>query len=109
MTRTETPSPLVGVILEEQIELSLTEVCAACRVQTSQIIALVEEGVIEPATTAPPDQAPADWRFAGAALTRARRALRLQRDLDLDPSAAALVLELLDRIDALRAMTARDR
>lgn len=109
MTRTETPSPLVGVILEEQIELSLTEVCAACRVHTSQIVALVEEGVIEPVPPASPDQAPADWRFAGDVLDRASRALRLQRDLDLDPSAAALVLELLEQIDALRAMTARGR
>lgn len=101
MTRADAPSPLIGVVLDERIELSVAELSAACRVQVGQIVALVEEGVIEP--VAPGFRSPDDWRFAGDVLARARRALRLQRDFDLDPAAAALVLGLLEQIDALNA------
>jgi len=36
------------------------------------------------------------------ACTRARRALRLQRDLEIDLTGAALAVELLDEIESLR-------
>ena len=42
-------------------------------------------------------------RLGGEALQRARLALRLQRDFELNAAGAALVVELLDRIDALEA------
>lgn len=47
------------------------------------------------------------WRFSSIDLTRARRALRLQRDFDADPELAGLVLDLLDEIDRLRALLKR--
>lgn len=101
MTRGEAVSPLIGVLLDERIELSVGELSAACRVQVGQIVALVEEGVIEPVT--PGSRSSDDWRFAGDVLARARRALRLQRDFDLDPAATALVLGLIEQIEALKA------
>jgi chaperone modulatory protein CbpM len=101
MNRTGMLTPLTGVVLEEQIELSVGDLSAACRVQVGRIVALVEEGVVEPGFGAP--DAPEDWRFAGEALARLRRALRLQRDFDLDPAATALVLGLFEQIDALKA------
>ncbi len=42
-------------------------------------------------------------RFAASTLRRARRVMRLQRDLGVNLSGAALALELMDEIDALRA------
>jgi chaperone modulatory protein CbpM len=92
-------APLVGVVLEEQIDITVDQVCALCRVERTQIVHLVEEGVIDPMQ---PASAVAQWRFSGAALARARRAVRLQRELELNPAAAALVLDLLDEIAALR-------
>ena len=67
--------------------------------ERTQIVHLVEEGVIDPMQ---PASAVAQWRFSGEALARARRAVRLQRELELNPAAAALVLDLLDEIAALR-------
>ena len=37
-----------AIILEEQTELSLVEVCRACAVRAEFIVELVEEGVITP-------------------------------------------------------------
>ncbi|PIQ13572.1 MAG: MerR family transcriptional regulator [Hydrogenophilales bacterium CG_4_10_14_3_um_filter_58_23] len=84
-------------ILEEQIQLTLTDLCCACAVHTEQIIELVDVGVLEPL-----GGEPAQWRFGGASLHRARMALRLQRDLEINLAGAALALELLDEIESLR-------
>jgi chaperone modulatory protein CbpM len=63
---------------------------------------LVSEGVLEPSGAEP-----REWRFGAEALPRARRALRLQRDLELDVSALALVLDLLDRVEDLESRLRR--
>jgi chaperone modulatory protein CbpM len=84
-------------ILEEQTQLTLADLCRACAVHAERIIELVDVGVLEPL-----GREPARWRFGGASLHRARMALRLQRDLDIDLAGAALALELLDEIDSLR-------
>jgi chaperone modulatory protein CbpM len=91
-----------AVLVEEQLQFTLIELSQASHADIEQLIALVEEGVLTPS-----GEDPQRWRFAGAALPRARAALRLTRDLDLNPAGAALVLELLDQIDALRAKLRR--
>lgn len=98
MKASSTDTVLQGVLLDEQTAFDLQQLCAACAVQTTQIVALVQEGVLEPST----GSAPTDWRFSGLALLRARRALRLQRDFELNTAATALVIDLLEQIDALR-------
>jgi chaperone modulatory protein CbpM len=83
-------------ILEEQTQLTLDDLCHACAVRAEQIIELVDLGVLEPLGREP-------WQFGGASLQRARIVLRLHHDLDIDLAGAALALELMDEIDALRA------
>lgn len=85
------------LILEEQVDLTLEEVCRACRAEQAQLVALVEEGVI-----APSGAEPAGWRFTGVHLRRARVAVRLERDLGINPAGAALALELIDELNDLR-------
>ena len=85
-------------ILEEQTQLTLADLCRACAVHAERIIELVDVGVLEPL-----GREPARWRFGGASLHRARMALRLQRDLDIDLAGAALALQLLDEIESLRS------
>jgi chaperone modulatory protein CbpM len=91
-----------GVLVEEAIEFTLVELSRACQVEREQLVALIEEGVLEPSGA---DREA--WRFHGAALRRARSALRLTRDLELNPAAAALVLDLLDEIAALKSQLQR--
>ena len=95
---TENSLPQFAIcILEEQTQLTLADLCRACAVHAERIIELVDAGVLEPQ-----GREPAHWRFGGASLLRARTALRLQRDLDIDLAGAALALELLDEIESLR-------
>ena len=92
----------IGVLVEEQVEFTLGELSQVCRVERQRVVALVEAGVLEPAGGQPDD-----WRFAGASLRRARTALRLARDFELDASATALVLDLLEEIETLRGRLRR--
>ncbi len=87
----------VGIVLEEQAGLTLTELCRACQAQAEVLVELVEEGVIVPS-----GDAPAGWRFTGMQLRHARVAIRLQRDLGVNPAGAALALQLMDELDTLR-------
>lgn len=86
------------LILEEQHDLTLDELCHACSTEAEQLMALVDEGVLTPLGTQL-----SGWRFSGVQLRRARVAVRLQRDLGVNIAGAALALELLDELDDLRA------
>ena len=97
MANNDTLSQLTGIILEEQMELTLAEVSRSCAVHAEYIIELVEEGVL-----APIGREPRGWRFTGTQLRRATVALRLQRDLGVNLAGVALALELLDELNALR-------
>lgn len=91
-----------GTIVEEELSFTLVDLSRVCRVETSRLVALVEEGVLQPA-----GKAPEEWRFGGTALRRAQQALRLGRDLELSAAGTALVLDLLDEIDTLKARLRR--
>lgn len=92
---------LVGQVVEEELTLSIDELSSACGVERACIVELIGHGVIEM-------HGGDAGRLGGGALRRARLALRLQRDLDLNVAGAALVVELLDRIAALEAQLPRE-
>jgi len=92
---------LTGLLLDE-IELTSIDMSHACSVSVEQIVELVAEGVLEPV-----GGDPQEWRFRGTSLTRARTAIRLQRDLGVNLAGVALALELLDEIDQLRGRLRR--
>ena len=98
MTDGRTLPHVSATILEEQVGLSLSEVSRACAVHAEMIVELVNEGVL-----VPDGREPHRWRFTGVHVRRATVALRLQRDLGLNLAGAALALELLDEVEALRA------
>ncbi len=89
--------PVLGVVLDETTEFSLTEICQACEVHAELVIELVYEGIADPR-----GEAPATWRFSGPELPRLQRALRLQQDLQINWPGVALALDLLDEIARLR-------
>jgi chaperone modulatory protein CbpM len=85
-------------ILEESEEITLGELSRTCRVHTEWVVELVQEGVVEPL----PAQG-TQLRFSAASIVRVQKANRLQRDLGVNLAGTALVLDLLDRIEALEA------
>ena len=95
-------SVFAGPVVEEEIHLTLIELCRVCRVPEEQVRDWVGEGVLEPIGASP-----AEWRFAGTALRRTRQATRLARDLEINTSGIALALDLLDEIEALRTQLRR--
>ena len=88
---------LTGTLLDERTELSLTELSQACLSSAEWVVELVAEGVLEPV-----GQEQAQWRFSGIGLLRARAAMRLQHDLEINIAGVALALDLIDEIDTLR-------
>lgn len=99
---TETASALFGEILEEQVELTLGELCRACQVPAERVVELVEEGIVEPA-----GGSPALWRFRGVSIQRVRCVLRLERDLGVNVAGAALVLDLMEELERMRERLGR--
>ncbi|HEX3141434.1 MAG TPA: chaperone modulator CbpM [Rhizobacter sp.] len=92
-----------GVIVGDKAELlGFDEFCRACGMTPQDMIAWIDEGIVEAEGDGPPD-----WRFGGTALRRARTASRLSRDLQVGLDALGLVLDLLDEIDSLKAKLRR--
>lgn len=86
---------VAGQIVEEELALSIEELCSACAVGRERLVELVEHGLLDGPGTG--------GRFRGDALRRVRLAVRLQRDLGVNAAGAALAVELLARIEVLEA------
>jgi len=91
-----------AVLVETELRFSLEELGRACGVEASVLEALIQEGALTPRGVSR-----TEWRFEGSLLPRARRATRLMRDLELGAPGTALVLDLFDEIEALRAQLRR--
>jgi chaperone modulatory protein CbpM len=90
--------PLRGSVVEEELTLTMVELCRAADANESLVALWVGEGVLEPVGASP-----GEWRFSGASLARVRTAMHLARDLEINPPGVALALDLLDEIAALEA------
>ncbi len=91
-----------GIVVEEEIVFSLSGLCQAAGASPAEVLALVDEGVLQPSGNAPPQ-----WAFDGHSLRTTRAALRLNTDLALGTAGAALVLDLLEVISVLQARLRR--
>jgi chaperone modulatory protein CbpM len=98
MSKPDAQRLVEGPVVEEEIRLTLVELCQACSAPEEHVITWVLEGVLEPV-----GETPQDWRFTGQSLRRARLALWLTRDLEVNPPGVALALDLIDEIAALQA------
>ena len=92
---------LRGELIEEQTLITLDELCEHCTVESTQIVVLVEEGILEPRGARPAPEQAREWRFHISSVWRVRTVMHLQRDLGVNLPGAALALELLDRIAEL--------
>jgi chaperone modulatory protein CbpM len=87
-----------ALLVDDQLQFTLTTLCRATGADIDQLLALVQEGLLHPV-----GDRPEDWRFSGAAMPQARLALRLTRDLDIGLAGAAVVMDLLAEISRLQA------
>lgn len=92
---------LTAVVLGEG-SFTLEEFARACAVNHEWVVLHVEQGMLEGA-----GDAVSDWRFSGHDLWRARRMRALERDFDAEPELAALVADLLEEVQMLRARLRR--
>jgi len=90
---------LSGMLLDEDLDLGLGELCRVCNVHAELVMEMAEEGLIVPLGA----QAQ-EWRFAGIDVRRVQIALRLQRDLGVNVPGAALAVELLEELEELRRL-----
>ena len=89
-------------VVEEVVQLTLVQLCDACDAEQDAVAELVKHGVLDPEGAEP-----AQWRFVGDSLRRSRVALRLIRDLGVNPAGAALALELMADIERLKSLIER--
>lgn len=96
-----TSSVAMGVCLTEEDALDLESFARACGTDTDFVHELVEEGLIQPLT------AQADWRFGGEEIARVYRVRRLQRDFEANLHSVAVMVDLIEEVERLRALLRR--
>jgi len=87
---------LQGSILDDSVELTLQDLSRMCAVEESLIVEFVEEGVLSAVRVSQ------QLHFSGGALRRARLAVRLRRDLEINLAGVALALDLMEELEQLR-------
>ena len=96
-----TSSVAIGVCLSDEHALELEAFAVACGTEAEFVRLLVDEGLLQPVALQPA------WRFGGEELARVRRICRLQRDFEANLQSVAVMLELIDEIEHLRAQLQR--
>ena len=89
---------MIGLLLDQEHPLTLGELSRACSMHADWVLELVEEGILEPLNPEVPQ-----LQFSGQNLHRALIVRRLQRDLGVNLSGAALALQLMEEVEVLRA------
>jgi chaperone modulatory protein CbpM len=87
---------LTGTIFDQSAILSIKDLSRMCNVDERHIVEFVEEGVLNVV------EVRSEWHFTGDALRRARLAVRLERDLELNLAGVALALDLIEELQQLR-------
>ena len=101
-------SIISGVLIDETT-LTIVELANACSVEYTWVVQHVEDGLLErtnsavsTVSAATPRADAAEWRFASAALIRARRLANIERTFDANAEVAALVVDLLEEVAILK-------
>jgi chaperone modulatory protein CbpM len=87
---------LTGTLVDQSVTLSIKDLSRMCHVEERHIVEFVEEGVLNVV------EVRSEWHFTGDALRRARLAVRLERDLELNLAGVALALDLIEELQQLR-------
>jgi chaperone modulatory protein CbpM len=87
---------LTGTLVDQSATLSIKDLSRMCNIEERHIVEFVEEGVLTVV------EVRSEWHFTGDALRRARLAVRLERDLELNLAGVALALDLIEELQQLR-------
>ena len=87
-----------AVWLDERGSVTLLELSQCSGLSEAELRDLVDLGVLEPV-----DAQASEWSFGTRCIVAARAARRLRSDFELDIHGLALVLSLLERIEALES------
>jgi hypothetical protein len=82
--------------------LSREQLAAAAGISPARLARLIQLGLVEPAEPGPSE-------FAAAVAARLRRMLRLHDDLGVDLVGAAIITDLLERLDRMETELQRLR
>ena len=85
-----------------EVHLSLRDLAVACGMRATRLERLVRLGLLEPE----PDNSD---RFSSATAARLRRMQRLRADLGVNFTGAAIIVDLMERLERLDAELARLR
>lgn len=92
-----TETLLIGVVIEEEISNSMTQVCAQYRIPEQLLLEMIEQGLFENHKISAESftMTPQDKR-------RMESAFRLHRDLGINLAGVALALDLLEELEEVR-------
>jgi chaperone modulatory protein CbpM len=93
---------LVHLAFQSEARLSAAQFAAAVGIRPARLARLVQLGIVEPS-------ARDGSEFHAAEVGRLRRTLRLQRDLGVDLASAAIISELVERLEHLEGELTRLR
>ncbi|TDF85213.1 chaperone modulator CbpM [Pseudomonas sp. H9] len=80
------------------VQLDMQTLCREADLPAAYVIEIVEHGIVEPS-----GRTPEEWLFDDRAAVLAKRAAKLQRELELEWEGVALALELLEEVQQLRS------
>jgi chaperone modulatory protein CbpM len=92
---------LRGQLIDEETLITVDELCRHCTLKVEEVIAFVQEGILDPSDDVVRVERVETWQFHISSVKRVSTVVHLQRDLGVNLAGAALALELLDRIAEL--------
>ncbi|WP_339671996.1 chaperone modulator CbpM [Dasania marina] len=92
-------------MVEITLHLSINELCQLECIEPDMILDIVEYGIAEPIA----GHSSADWVFEASTVHWIKKAARLQRDLDIDWVAVAMVIDLMQQKEDLQQENRRYR
>jgi chaperone modulatory protein CbpM len=90
--------PIEGQVIDDRTEITIVQLCRRCEIEAELVERMVTEGIIEPSKTVG-----STLYFPHSCVKRTRVVLRLRSDLGVNLAGAALALELMERIEALKS------
>ncbi|SET61003.1 chaperone modulator CbpM [Pseudomonas graminis] len=84
--------------MSNTLVIDMQELCEVVDLPAAFVIEIVEHGILEPQ-----GRQPDEWLFDSAALSIARRAVKLHHELQMEWDGVALALDLLEELEEVRA------